>query len=175
MRIGLIVGSILSVAVTVMPAVLPIAEAAGPVKWLTYQNDRYGTTIDYPDFFKMGRPPDNDDGRKFSAPDGGEFSVFASFNVLDYDLAGYQASTLKSLDPGSVVTYQTHGDNWFVISGTRGDAVFYERHLLSHRGELTNGLVISYPAKLKQIYDPIVTRMSQSFRAGTGFQTSGKP
>jgi hypothetical protein len=174
MRIGLIVSSMLW-ALMVVPGVLPAANAAGPVKWLIYQNDRYGTTIEYPDFFKMGPPPDADDGRKFKALDGGAFSVFASFNVFDFDLGGYQADTLKNLDPGSVVTYQTHGDNWFVISGTRGDAVFYQRHLLSHRGELTNGFVISYPAKLKQTYDPIVTRMSQSFRAGTGFQTSGSP
>jgi len=27
----------------------------------------------------------------------------------------------------------------------------------------------------KQKYDPIVTRMSKSFRSSTGFQTPGKP
>jgi len=72
------------------------------------------------------------------------------------------------------VTYQAHRDNWFVISGTDGDDLFYERHLLSHRGEIVNSFVISYPAKLKQTYDPIVTRMAQSLRAGSGFQTPGK-
>jgi hypothetical protein len=40
---------------------------------------------------------------------------------------------------------------------------------------MTEGFVISYPARLKQKYDPIVTRMSKSFRSGTGFQTPGKP
>ena len=55
---------------------------------------------------------------------------------------------------------------WFVISGTQGsDRIFYERHLLSHGGEMTEGLVMSYPAGLKQKYDPIVARMAKSFHA----------
>ena len=32
---------------------------------------------------------------------------------------------------------------------------------------------MTYPARLKQIYDPIVARMTKSFRSGTGFQTPG--
>ena len=82
---------------------------------------------------------------------------------------------MKNLEPGAAVTYQAHGENWFVISGTEGENLFYERHLLSHRGQIVDNFVISYPARLKQIYDPIVTRMSQSLRAGSGFQTPGKP
>jgi hypothetical protein len=36
---------------------------------------------------------------------------------------------------------------------------------------MTEGFVMSYPAGLKQTYDPIVARMAKSFRSGTGFQT----
>jgi hypothetical protein len=36
---------------------------------------------------------------------------------------------------------------------------------------MTDGLVIAYPASLKQTYDPIVARMAKSFRPGKGFQT----
>ncbi|MGA2814736.1 MAG: hypothetical protein ABSE67_00290 [Xanthobacteraceae bacterium] len=60
-----------------------------------------------------------------------------------------------------------------MISGTSGDGVFYERHLLSHGGQMTEGLVASYPSRLKQKYDPVVARMSKSLRSGTGFQTPG--
>ncbi len=159
-------------------AVLCFATAAPAVaqtapKWRTYQNDRYGTTIDYPDLFKAEPPPDNDDGRRFKSADGAEFAVFASYDALDLDLAGYQKSILENLDPGKAVTYQAHGDNWFVISGTKGDGIFYERYMLSHGKEMSEGFVMSYPAALKQIYDPIVARMAKSFRSGTGFQTPG--
>jgi hypothetical protein len=140
--------------------------------WRTYRNERYGTTIDYPDIFKAEPPPANNDGLAFKSADGAEFSVFASFNALDFDLAGFKDFIVKNLEAGEVMTYQAQGKDWFVISGTKGaDGVFYERHLLSHGKQLTEGLVISYPARLKQKYDPIVARMSKSFRSGTGFQT----
>jgi hypothetical protein len=140
--------------------------------WRLYQNDRYGSTIDYPDIFKPGPPPDNDDGRSFKSADGADFSVFASYNALDFDLAGFQDFVVKNLDAGAVVTYRAQGDNWFVVSGTKGAGrIFYERHILSHGAQMTEGFVMSYPAALKQKYDPIVARMAKSFRSGAGFQT----
>lgn len=147
---------------------------AAPAKadhWLTYQNDRYGTTIDYPDQFKPEPPPDADDGRRFKDAQGVEFAVYASYNALDFNLAKYRDYTLKNLAPGQVVTYQAHGDNWFVISGTKGDSIFYERHLLSHRGEMTEAFSITYPAVAKLSYDPLVARMAKSLRPGKGFQS----
>ena len=76
-----------------------------------------------------------------------------------------------NLDPGEVVTYKTHGDNWFVISGTKRSEIFYERHLLSHGGQMTEDFVMTYPAAAKLSYDPIVARMAKSFRPGKGFQS----
>jgi hypothetical protein len=62
-----------------------------------------------------------------------------------------------------------------VLAGTRGANEFYERHLLSHGGKVVNGFVITYPARLHAGYQPIVTRMAQSFRAGRGGDTEGAP
>jgi hypothetical protein len=165
----------LSFAFVVMTAMsvtgMSITAIAGADNWLTYQNDRYGTTIDYPDIFKMQRPPDNDDGRAFKSADGATFTVSASYYVLDSNLAEYHDFIVKNLDSGSIVTYEARGDNWFVISGTRGAAIFYERHLLSHGAQMNEDFVISYPAALKASYDPIVARMAKSLRPGTGFQS----
>jgi len=157
--------------VLVVLAAMSLDPAAGADNWLTYQNDRYGTTIDYPDIFKPQRPPDNDDGRDFKSADGADFWVAASYYVLDFDVAKYRDFIVKNLDPGAVVTYQARGDNWFVISGTKGANIFYERHMLSHGAQLTESFAISYPASLKQTYDPIVARMAKSFRPGAGFQS----
>jgi hypothetical protein len=140
-------------------------------KWLTYYNDRYGTTIDYPDLFKAQPPPDANDGRAFKSADGADFLVAASYNALDFDLDQFHDFVVKDLDPGAAVTYQARGDNWFVVSGTNGANVFYERHLLSHKKQMTEEFVITYPASLKQTYDPIVARMAKSFHSGPGFQT----
>jgi serine/threonine-protein kinase len=157
-----------------LAALLAVAYGAAIGKsdnWQTYHNDRYGTTIDYPDQFKPEPPPDADDGRKFTSADGAQFSVYASYNALDLNLAKFQDFILKNLDPGQVITYKTHGDTWFVISGTKGDHIFYEKHLLSHRGQMTEGFLILYPAAAKDSYDAIVARMAKSFRSGQGFQS----
>jgi hypothetical protein len=140
-------------------------------QWLIYQNDRYGTTIDYPDQFKAAPPPGADDGRTFTSADGAEFSVYASYNALNFDLAKYEDFTLKNLDSSRVVTSTARGSNWFVMSGTKGDSVFYERHLLSHGGQMTEGFSMTYPAAANRTYDPIVARMAKSFRSRKGFQS----
>ena len=150
---------------------LVLADRAGAAEWHTYRNDRYGTAIDYPDRFIPQPPPDNDDGRAFKSADGGDFTVSASYNALDFDVAKYRAFILKTLDAGSAVTYQATGGTWFVISGSQGDKVFYQRHVLSHGAQMTEDFVISYPAALKSTYDPIVARMAKSFRSGSGYQS----
>ena len=85
-------------------AAAAVVQAAAPTMavaddWRTYRNERYGTTIDYPDIFKAGPPPANDDGLAFKSDDGAAFSVFASFNALDLDLAGFKDFILKTWKP----------------------------------------------------------------------------
>jgi hypothetical protein len=53
----------------------------------------------------------------------------------------------------------------------KGDGIFYEKHLLSHGAQMNEDFVMSYPAALKETYDPIVARMAKSLRPGTGFQS----
>ena len=137
--------------------------------WKIYKNDRFGTTIEYPsDKFRSLRPPDNGDGLAFEAADGGRFSVSAHRNINNDTLAEVEEFYLADRKPGEKITYRDKGPNWFVLSGTRGGTVFYERHLLSHQNELVNTLDMTYPARLEKAYDPIVTRMSRSLRAGVG-------
>jgi hypothetical protein len=91
--------------------------------------------------------------------------------VLNQSLAALQAAALKDRPLDEKVTHRDRGPNWFVLSGTRADVIFYERHLLSHRGKIINDLEIIYPARLRSIYDAIVRRMSKSFSAGVGINT----
>lgn len=160
-----------SALIAMVTAILLVAGAAKADDWLTYQNDRYGTTIDYPDIFRMQPPPDADDGRAFKSADGAEFTVSASYAAMDFTLATYREFIVQHLDPGSTISYETRGKNWIVISGTRGDGIFYERHLLSHGGQMNEDFVVTYPASAKRIYDPIVARMAKSLRSGRGFQS----
>jgi len=143
--------------------------------WRTYRNPRFGTTIEYPDRFRPGRPPENGDGLGFSSADGAAFSVWGSHNSLEHDLSGLETFARETLSKNQRVTYEARGGNWFVLSGSQGNKTFYQRYLLSHRQQIVNGFEISYPGGLSGPYDPIVTRMSRSFRAGRGIDTEGNP
>ena len=158
--------ALLSVALIALPA-----GAAAQEAWSTYRNDRFGTTIEFPARFRPGRPPDNNDGLSFSAPDGATLSVWGSLNVMEHDIAGLEKFLRESLDGGERITYRAAGTNWLVLSGTHGDRVFYQRHALSHRKEIVNAFKISYPTSLATNYDPIVARISKSLRPGRGYQT----
>ena len=107
----------LPVAAVVLALALGGSAFAGD--WLTYHNDRYGTTINHPGSFKPQPAPDSDDGRAFISADGAKFLVSASYNALDFNVAKYRHFVVKNLDPGATVTYEARGDNWFVISGTK--------------------------------------------------------
>src|ERR1700683_2540125 len=89
--------------ILVVVAAMSFARAAAAGTWLTYHNDRYGTTIDYPDFFKAQPPPDANDGRAFKSADGADFTVSALYNALDFTIAKYRDFIVKNLDPGSTV------------------------------------------------------------------------
>ena len=93
-RIAWLVTAVLCFAAAATAA----AQTPGAPRWQIYQNDRYGTTIDYPDIFKAEPPPDNDDGQRFKSADGAEFAVFASYNAFDFDIAGYQPVSYTHLD-----------------------------------------------------------------------------
>jgi hypothetical protein len=114
------------VTATLLVAILLVAGAARAADgWLTYQNDRYGTTIDYPDLFKMQPPPDADDGRTFKSADDAKFTVSASYFAATYfapdlTVAKYHDYIVKNLDRGSTITYERRGKDWFVIPGHEG-------------------------------------------------------
>jgi len=163
--------TLLSAAIVALPASVAAQEASAQENWATYRNPRFGTTIEYPPRFRPGRPPDNNDGLSFTAADGATLSVWGSLNIMEHDIAGLEKFLRESLDAGERITYRAAGRNWLVLSGTRGERVFYRRHALSHRNEIANGFEISYPGSLATRYDPIVARISKSLRSGRGYQT----
>ena len=143
--------------------------------WKTFFNDRFGTSIEYPARFKPGRPPDNNDGQSFTADDGAKLAVWGSLNARERDVASLEAFLREDPKEGEQITYRAAGKNWLVLSGTRKDRVFYERHQFSHKGEVLNAFEISYPATLAAAYGPFVARLAKSLRAGRGFQVEGAP
>ena len=62
------------------------------------------------------------------------------------------------------MTYVPRGRSWFVISGYRGDDIYYEKVMFSCAGSVVNIFAITYPQGLRHEYDRVVERMENSFR-----------
>jgi hypothetical protein len=62
------------------------------------------------------------------------------------------------------MTYLPRGRSWFVISGYRGEDIYYEKVMFSCRGGVVNVFAISYPKDQRGLYDPVVEQMEDSFR-----------
>jgi len=135
-------------------------------RWAAYVNDRFGTSLSYPaDVFVVQPPPENDDGRTLVAFNGAKILVFAGYNVDNETLASKRAS-LTGNDYAQIA-YNATGKTWFVVSGHRAiggvDSIFYEKYIVSTASETIHNLIITYPAKSKAGYDPIVERIAASF------------
>ena len=55
--------------------------------------------------------------------------MWGSLNVEEHDIAGLEAFLRESADADERITYRAAGANWLVLSGLRGDSVFYTRYL----------------------------------------------
>jgi hypothetical protein len=146
--------------------VAPVPEAAAET-WKLYVNDRFGTAAEYPaDRFHPGRPPDNSDGQSFTADDGAALAIFAHWNIDNDKPSGYEASLRGGNSDYSGVTYRATGKDWLVLSGHRGDSIFYEKYIFAKGKDIgaIHALVVTYPRDAKAIYDPIAARMAKSLR-----------
>ena len=136
------------------------------LRWKTFVGWKFGTSISYPaSGFSALPEPDAHDGRTFVSPDGAQIAVFASYNVLDESIEADLASLIKS-EGYQRLTYKARGPNWFVLSGLRSiegrERVFYEKYLFGTGGKTIHAVVVTYPAELKAIHDPLVGRIGSS-------------
>ena len=149
---------------TIVPGVAA-ADQFEPVGggWQAYVNDRYGTSLVFPaNIFTPADPPENGDGRRFHSDDA-TLEVYAWENVDNENAASLKRRLVGS-DGYTEVTYSPSGRNWLVLSGYRGDNIFYEKYFF--RGGEIHGFGMEFPASEKPYYAPIVERIEDSFRAG---------
>lgn len=139
---------------------------------MTYRNARYGTTAEYPArlFTVRDVPPANGDGQGFRTEDGRTtLLIYGTRNAENDTPASYLA---KYVDlEGVDVSYRRVTDRFYVVSGRRGENVFYERcNFPSAPLGVIDCIGIAYPADEKETWDPIVARLGASLRAGRGIE-----
>ena len=62
------------------------------------------------------------------------------------------------------VTYSPQGETWLVVSGYRGELIFYEKYFF--KDGVISAFGIDFPKDEKPFYAPIVERIENSFKAG---------
>jgi serine/threonine-protein kinase len=145
------------------------AQAEG---WRSYHNTRFGVTADAPAEWTMGVAPENNDGRVFVSPDKrAEIIISGIFAVSS---RGEEIASRLAPNEGETVTYKKRGSASVVVSGIKGDKIFYRKSMLSCHDTIWNDLSIEYPASEKAKYDALVAHVASSLRPGSGYDWIGK-
>jgi hypothetical protein len=101
--------------------------------------------------------------QRFSGPDSETyFRIMGVDNKEELSPAEIRAKYLKAQIPGDV-TYERTRTRFLVLSGHRGESIFYTRVAVSGDRRTICIMEITYPRKDKRAFDSIVSRMSRSF------------
>jgi hypothetical protein len=92
-------------------------------------------------------------------------TIHGGYNIENETPAAY----FERLVDKKGVSYQRLTKTYYVASGTRGAAIFYERCNF-RKGDMAaiDCFELSYPAREKARWDKIVARIGKSLRAGKG-------
>ena len=152
----------LSIMLT-MVSLAMLAHGQAPAGYQTYYNSRFEYSISYPSTLLIPQgEAANGDGQKFLTRDGKvEMLVYGSNNALEKTLRGvFQARTARH--ESRTITYQVFKGDWFVVSGTENNKVFYEK-TMQHNGVFKT-FRIEYDKAVKDTWDPITAKIAHSFK-----------
>lgn len=173
------VASAVTVGIAFALLLVPSRSQAAPdaKRWITYASERGNLSFDYPvDVFTVagGDPTDavrdrTDDraGRTFSTADGRATLQVATLPNLDQKSpSDLRSLAIQASYKGAKLDYNRATETWYVVSGTRGAATFYERVHFSCSGRRLDVWTVIYPTAEAKAFDAMVDEMARRFRAG---------
>jgi curved DNA-binding protein CbpA len=148
----------------------PPAIAGKLAGWTTYRNSRFGFALKYPaDVFTPEAAPAENALRTFVSRDSRvQLHIHAMQNEAGETLAKHRRSLMEQRYSGATYDYTPQQSHWFVLSGTRGEEMFYERVTFSCDGRSMHGWRLTYPLAERAVYDRIVEEIHRSYRHGAG-------
>jgi hypothetical protein len=154
-----------------------IAQAQPASGWLDHRNEKYGFSLKYPgDIFKPERTTEAGDGHAFVSMDGkARLLVGVLENTSGFTPATYQDHVAQQSYGRFKVTYRPLGKSWFALSGEGNDQIFYEKVIFSCSGRLINSFAMIYPVDRRDVFDPLVERIEDSFQAGAACDRASAP
>lgn len=152
-----------SVAREPTPAIRP-----KPTHWASLDNAKAGFELKYPaDVFSPKAGNRDPDDRLFGSGDGhAVLRVYSDRGNAGTTPSKYRAALLARRYAGAALDYAPQRDYWFVLSGTLGAEMFYERVSFSCDRRSLHGWLLTYPVAERQFYDAIVEDMHRSYRYG---------
>ncbi|MBT9290411.1 hypothetical protein [Prosthecodimorpha staleyi] len=134
--------------------------------WRPYRSERHGFAFDYPaGLFVAGTALPDGAGETLASADGTlRLSAFALPDPAGRPLTAVAADYLREAGSPPVGYRRLTRNGHLVISGNRGDEVFYLR--LARGRDGVHGVELRYPRRDERRYDALVTRVSLSFRPG---------
>jgi serine/threonine-protein kinase len=157
-------------AVLLTASIAMLSPAAAEQGYRDYRNWRFGVSADVPSDWKAGEEPENNDGLVFTSPDGA--STITVSGILNADNAPAAAVIVdeQHVRDDETVTYRKAGARQAVISGIRGNMIFYRKAILSCNDQILNHLSIEYPVAQKPAFDALVSHVAASMRTSPGAQ-----
>lgn len=100
--------------------------------------------------------------RRFVSPTGNAWlSLYAQPTRLESVSAHMERVRLM---PGEEITYERQGRGWLVVSGYKGNRIFYRKAMLACGNRQWHHLAFEYPAEEKLAFDRFVTLVSYALK-----------
>ncbi|SRR6266545_4354306 len=107
------------------------------------------------------QPPDpNWNGRRYLSPDGTASVAYYS-SPTDQEPIAAHMKAIAFVD-GEEITYLRGERDWIVVSGLKGDRIFYRKAALACGGKSWHHLAFEYPAAAKRNMDGLVTHVARA-------------
>ncbi len=142
-------------------------------EWTTYTGERYGFSVEYPAYLlKEQKAPHNNDGRTFLSENGSaSLVVFGRFNTDEWADAKAMKAGLLASGNYTDLSYEQAKEGWVVLSGTRGDVVYYEKYVLSCKNKIINSIILNHLSEDTDRFSDITKRIAMSLKPGIGLET----
>ena len=154
------------VAVTTLAASTPLKATTS--RWSSERDAGLGFTYSYPKALFSRTEGDGKPSFHYfvSEDNDAQFLVGGWNNAEGQTPEAFKRWLFANAGGYDELTYRPRGRSWFVLSGYRGDSIYYEKVMFSCGGRVVNVLAITYPTAQRDLYDPIVEHMENTFQPG---------
>ena len=152
----------------ILLAVVMLGSAsAAPQQWVPQRDPHFGFRFFYPQTMFSRLEGERPSFHYFASADStAKFLVGGWHNRNGATPESFKSWLLANAGGYDEVTYRLRGRSWFMLSGYRGDHIYYEKVMFSCAERVVNVYAISYPVAQRDLYDPVVERMEDNFRPG---------